>query len=143
ANDIERDYMRATRLLREAVALDSNFAEGWRKLAVAIRNSGAFAPSVGDSAIRRAYQLSDRMTERERDGVLAYYYFGSPGYDRAKAIETYQRMLARGDSAVALNNLATAFSSRREYAKAESLFRLQLSKQPNSLTAASNLVGVL
>ena len=74
----------SVRLLREAVALDSNFAEGWRKLTVAIRNTGAFAPSVADSAITRAYQLRDRMTERERDAVLAYYYSGSPGFRSRK-----------------------------------------------------------
>src|SRR4029079_10106904 len=57
ANDAERDYLRAIRLLREAFAFDSNCAEGWRKLAVATRNSGGFAPSVSGSAITRAYQL--------------------------------------------------------------------------------------
>ena len=86
ANDADRDYPRAIRLLREAVSLDSNFAEGWRKLAVALRNSRGFAISVSDSAIRRAFALSNRMTERERDAVLGYYYQYSPGYDREKAV---------------------------------------------------------
>jgi tetratricopeptide (TPR) repeat protein len=143
ANDAERDYMRAIRLLREAVALDSNFAEGWRKLAVAIRNTGGFPPSVSDSAIARAFQLRDRMTERERDAVLAYYYSSSPGYDRAKAIATYERMLARGDSLVALNNLATQYRGRRELARAESLFRAAIAVQPANQSAMSNLLGVL
>ncbi len=143
ANDAERDYPKAIRLLREAVALDSNFAEGWRKLSVAIRNSGGYAPSVADSAIQRAFSLRDRMTERERDAVLAYYYQGSPGYDRAKAIATYQRMLARGDSLVALNNLAIQYQSLREYAKAESLYRTLVAYQPGSLSGWTNLVSNL
>jgi tetratricopeptide (TPR) repeat protein len=143
ANDAERDYLKAVRLLREAVALDSNFAEGWRKLSVAIRNSGAFAPSAGDSAIRRAYQLSDRMTERERDAVLAYYYSREPGYDRARAIATYERMLARGDSLVALNNVAGEYRSRREFAKAESLYRAAIAVQPGNQSAWSNLLNTL
>jgi tetratricopeptide (TPR) repeat protein len=143
ANDAERDYPKAIRLLREAVALDSNFAEGWRKLAVAIRNSGTFAPSIGDSAITRAYQLRDRMTERERDAVLAYYYQRSPGYDRAKAVATYERMLARGDSQVALNNLATLYRERRVYAKAESLFKADIARQPAAQNAWGNLILVL
>ena len=143
ANDAERDYLRAIRLLREAVAFDSNFAEGWRKLAVATRNSGGFAPSVSDSAITRAYQLRDRMTERERDAVLAYYYSGSPGFDRAKAIATYERMLARGDSTVALNNLGLQYMSRREFAKAETLFRASIVSQPANQTSPGNLIGAL
>ena len=105
---------KAIGLLREAVALDSNFAEGWRKLAVAIRNSGGYAPSAADSAIRRAYALSGRMTERERDAVLGYYYQCSPGYDREKAMAAYERMLARGDSSVALVNLGVLSFGRRD-----------------------------
>jgi tetratricopeptide (TPR) repeat protein len=143
ANDIERDFPRAVRLLREAVSLDSNFAEGWRKLAVAMRNGGGFPPSASDSAIQRAYNLRDRMTERERDAVLAYYYQGSPGYDRSKAIATYERMLARGDSSVALQNLAVALGTRQQFARAESLYRTQLVREPNSQNATNNLLSVL
>ena len=143
ANDAERDYPKAIRLLREAVALDSNFAEGWRKLAVAIRNGGGYPPSVSDSAIRRAFQLSNRMTERERDAVLATYYSGSPGYDRAKTIAVYQRMLARGDSSVALNNVAIQYQTLRDYAKAESLYRTATVSQPTVINGWSNLVNVL
>jgi tetratricopeptide (TPR) repeat protein len=140
ANDAERDYAKAIKLLREAVALDSNFAEGWRKLAVAIRNQGGSAPSVADSAIRRAFALSGRMTERERDAVLGYYYQFSPGYDRAKAIAAYERMLGRGDSSVALVNLSTLYLGRREYVKAESLLRVSVRFQPGNQTSFSNLI---
>jgi tetratricopeptide (TPR) repeat protein len=143
ANDSERDYMRAISLLREAVALDSNFAEGWRKLAVAIRNSNGFAPSASDSAIRRAFALSGRMTERERDAVLGYYYQFSPGYDRDKAIAAYRRMLARGDSTVALTNIGVLLNGRREYAKAESVYRAAIALQPGNQSVYSNLLVTL
>jgi tetratricopeptide (TPR) repeat protein len=142
ANDGEQDYAKAVRLLREAVALDSNFAEGWRKLTVALRNRGGIPPSVSDSAIRRAYELRDRMTERERDAVLAYYYSGSPGYDRAKAIATYERMLARGDSSVALNNVALQYTGRREYTKAESLYRASIKRSPGTQLPYGNLLAL-
>ena len=143
ANDVERDYQRAVTLLREAVALDSNFAEGWRKLAVAIRNAGRYAPAVSDSAIRRAFALSDRMTERERDAVLGYYYSGSPGFDREKAAVAYRRMLARGDSIVALQNLGVIYGQRREYAKAESLYRAGIRLEPANMSSYNNLSGTL
>jgi tRNA A-37 threonylcarbamoyl transferase component Bud32 len=123
AGDAEEDYVRATRLYREAVALDSNFAEGWRKLAAAIYNSRVYAPAARDSALTRAYQLRDRLPERERDVVIASYYEASPGYDRVKTVATYERMLARGDSQFALHNLGNQYYSRREFAIAESLFR--------------------
>ncbi len=142
ANDAERDYMKAARLLREAVALDSNFAEGWRKLAVAIRNSGGFAPSVADSAITRALALSGRMTERERDAVIAYYYQFSPGLDRRKALDAYERMLARGDSLVALNNGASLYRGMRQFTKAETLFKAAIRIQPSNQSAYNNLILV-
>ena len=140
ANDADRDYMRAIALLREAVALDSNFAEGWRKLSVAIRNSGGFPPSASDSAITRAFQLRDRMTERERDAMLAYYYSNGPGHDRAKAIATYERMLARGDSAVALNNLSLQYRSKRDYEKTIAMTRASIAFQPSVQSGYNNLV---
>jgi tRNA A-37 threonylcarbamoyl transferase component Bud32/tetratricopeptide (TPR) repeat protein len=142
ANDVERDYMKSIALLREAVALDSNFAEGWRKLSVAIRNSGRFPPSASDSAIRKAFALAGRMTERERDAVLASYWGGTPGNDRAKAIATYERMLARGDSVLALNNVAIQYSSRQEYARSESLYRASIRVNPTAATSYSNLLNV-
>jgi tetratricopeptide (TPR) repeat protein len=143
ANDAERDYVKAIKSLREAVALDSNFAEGWRKLSVAIRNSGRYPPSASDSAMRKAYALVDRMTERERDAVLASYWSTSPGNDRAKSIEVYERMLARGDSAVALNNVAIQYASRQEFARAETLYRASIRVSPGTANGYSNLLSVL
>ena len=144
ANDVERDYAKAVRLLREAVALDSNFAEGWRKLAVAMGNGGGYPPSVLDSIIRRAVALSGRMIERERDVVLASFYNSSAtGRDRAKAAAVYERMLARGDTAVGGNNLALLYLNRREYARAESLYRATIAKNPDGFLAYSGLVGTL
>jgi tetratricopeptide (TPR) repeat protein len=142
ANDAERDYVKAVAALRAAVALDSNFAEGWRKLSVAIRNSGRYPPSASDSAMRKAFALADRMTERERDAVLASYWSTSPGNDRAKSIAVYERMLARGDSALALNNVAIQYASRQEHARAETLYRASIRSNPTAATSYSNLIGI-
>jgi tetratricopeptide (TPR) repeat protein len=143
AGDAEEDYVRATRLYREAVALDSNFAEGWRKLAAAIYNTGAYAPAAMDSALTRAYQLRDRMSERERDAVIAFYYEGSPGYDRVKAVAAYERMLARGDSEIALHDLGNVHRSRREFAIAESLYRAGAAVEPSKPSGFWSLTDVL
>jgi hypothetical protein len=143
ANDAERDYPKAVRLLREAVAIDSNFGEGWRKLSAAIGNTDGYAPSAADSAITRAYRLRDRMTERERDVVIGFYFSHSPGFDRAKAIATYERMLARGDSGAATINLGLQYITRREYAKAEQLFRANIAAKPGDQLAWLNLLFTL
>ena len=137
AHDVEADYPKAIRLLREAVVVDTLFAEAWRKLGVAMGNMG-MPPSERDPVLDRAFALRDRLTERDRLRVTATYYWSGPGRDRAKAIEAYERLLARGDSDVVLNNLALALLNRREAARAESLYRAP-SRAP-SLLRLSNLI---
>jgi hypothetical protein len=55
----------ASQRLREAVRIDTAFAMAWRKLGVALSNSGLPRIQV-DSALAHAYRFRDRLTERER-----------------------------------------------------------------------------
>ena len=84
ANDLEADYDRAIPLLREAVALDTTFAMGYRKLGVVLWNRRMPEASV-DSALSKAYQYRDRLTERERNIAFGSYFFNGPGRNRGKA----------------------------------------------------------
>jgi len=144
ANDVDRDFRSAVLRLREAVQIDSNFAEGWRKLAVAMFNRGGFTPSARDSVLDRSVALSSRLNENDRDRVLAYYYDqSSTHHDRAKSIAAYERLLSRGDSVVGLNNLALQVQSRREYARADTLFRAAIVHQPGAGLFYSNLIGAV
>jgi tRNA A-37 threonylcarbamoyl transferase component Bud32/tetratricopeptide (TPR) repeat protein len=131
-NDIESNYRAAIPLLREAVAIDSMFAEGWRKLAVALGNAG-MPVAQSDSALSRAYGLRDRLSERERDIITASWFRFGAHRDRARALAVYDAMLARGDSdVIALNNLALELLGRREYARSETLYRAALRGQPDA-----------
>src|SRR5579884_2239382 len=122
AADVDRQYGKAAEYLRQAVAIDSNFAGAWRKLAVVMRNAGAPASSV-DSAITRAHTLRDHLTETERLLTDAYYYTNGPGRDRAKGLAAYDALMKLGDTATAGNNAGLLLVSRREFARAETLFR--------------------
>jgi tRNA A-37 threonylcarbamoyl transferase component Bud32/tetratricopeptide (TPR) repeat protein len=143
ANEVDRDFGLAVTRLREAVQIDSNFAEGWRKLAVAMSNRGGFTVSASDSVLDRALALSGRLNERDRDRIQGFYHTNSTHGNRAKAIEAYERMLARGDSAVAINNLALAYESRREFGRSDTLFRAAVARTPGSALYAFNLIGDL
>jgi tRNA A-37 threonylcarbamoyl transferase component Bud32 len=106
--------------LEEAIALDSNFAMAWRKLAVAVGNSGG-ARAREAAASARAYQLRDRLPGTERDLATAYYYGAVEG-DLAKESAAYRSLLEREpDNATALNNLAVNYNMNRQFAAAESL----------------------
>jgi tetratricopeptide (TPR) repeat protein len=107
-------------VLEEAIALDSNFAMAWRKLAVAVGNSLGSREREA-AASTRAYELRDRLPGAERDLAMAYY-FGVIEGDLEKEAAAYRSLLEREpDNGVALNNLALIYNTTRRYAAAESL----------------------
>jgi tetratricopeptide (TPR) repeat protein len=140
AADVDGDYVKAARLLREAVAIDSTFAMAWRKLAVAFTNNRSPRSQV-DSAISQAFKYRDRLNEPEKYAAIAYYYSYGPGRDRAKAISAYETLLERGDSSL-LNNLAILVSTRREYARAESLYAAAIRTNQDLYNPYTNIVSV-
>jgi eukaryotic-like serine/threonine-protein kinase len=142
AFDVQRDYEAAIPLLRRAVAIDTGFATAWRKLGTAMGNIYYRQSSI-DSAINRAFALRHRLTDQERLLTEGYYYFRGAGRDRNKSVAAYEALLQRGDSVFALNNLGSLHSSLRNYAKAESLYRIQLRQRPDLTTSLTNLEGVL
>jgi tetratricopeptide (TPR) repeat protein/tRNA A-37 threonylcarbamoyl transferase component Bud32 len=142
AFDVERDFQKAIPLLRQAVALDTGFATAWRKLGTALSNA-RYPQSAVDSAVSNAYRMRERLTESERHLAEAYYFMRGAGRDRAKAEPPYLAMLRRGDSSYALNNLAVLYMSRREFARAESLYRTSIRRFPENAIPIPNLVGAL
>ena len=129
--------------LREAVRIDTGFAMAWRKLGVALSNSGMPRPRV-DSALSRAYQFRDRLTERERLLAEGTYYQLGPGRDRRRAIQAYDRLLALDPTeSGAANNLASILMGRRDFARAESLFKQQIAAGRASSQNYTNLIAVL
>jgi tetratricopeptide (TPR) repeat protein len=141
-NDVTRDYIKSVEYLRHAVLLDSNFAMAWRKLGVALGNA-RYPQSSADSALTRAHLLADRLTAGERLAAEAYYYDHGPGRDRAKAIAAYEDLLKRGDSSIAPHNLALDLTTRRDFARAESLYRAFIRLNPGNALTYGNLVSTL
>jgi tetratricopeptide (TPR) repeat protein len=126
-------------LMREAVRRDSTFAMAWSWLATQAQAAGMFA--LSDSARARAYALRDRLTEYERLSVTASY-FGFPYQrDPRKAEAALQALVDRGDSIPALTNLATMYLNRRDYERADPLFRVSSIK--TTPTGAMSFVATL
>ena len=142
AFDIEHDFAKAIPLLRRAVSIDTGFATAWRKLGTALNNS-QYPASVSDSAVTKAYQLRARLTENERYLAEAYYFQKGPGHDRQRAIAAYQALLDRGDTGYAANNLGVAYTEMRNFAKAESLYRMALRVSPDNNIPLPNMVNML
>ena len=142
ANDMENDYPKALALLQQAVALDSTFAMAWRKLGVVRSNAGMPQAQIF-AALEHAYRYRDRLTERERNIAIASYFDTGPGRDRGRAIAAYEALVLRDSTdGVAVNNLALQLWSRREYARAESLYERDVRVRSSSF-AYANLPSVL
>jgi len=137
ANDLEGNDGKAIEYLRRAVAIDTGFAMAWRKLAV-VEGNASLGQAVVDSAIGRAYAHADRLTTHDSLLTAAYYFERGPGHDRQRAQRAYEALMRNGDTAYA-NNLALNFGQRRQYAAAESLFRMNIRATPSMGLAYSNL----
>lgn len=98
------DQLRMVALLEEAIALDSMFAAAHRKLGIALGNLG-IRRTDRIAALTRAYELRDRLPERERLHAIGSYH-GTVTLDRQRAAEAYRAVLALDpDDDVATNNL--------------------------------------
>ena len=141
--DMGGNPIEASARLREAVRIDTTFAMAWRKLGVALNNSGLPRVSI-DSALEKAYQYRDRLTERERLLAEGTYFQLGPGRDRSKAIRAYEALLALDPTeTAAANNLANILNGRREFARAESLYKSQIEAGRATSQQYTNLVPVL
>ena len=103
ANEVFGDYDQAVKLADEAIRLDSSFAMAYGMVAVAHDNAGRFAE--GRRYSRRAYELRQRLPDRERLYVEAWYHWAVL-LDPRSTVETYELLLSQyPDEARAVNNL--------------------------------------
>ncbi|MFY9907217.1 MAG: protein kinase [Terriglobales bacterium] len=72
---------------KHAIALDSNFAAAYAALGTTYFNLRE--PALANENLQKAFELRDRVSDRERYWFSAYYYHLVIG-DLDKAVETYQ-----------------------------------------------------
>jgi DNA-binding winged helix-turn-helix (wHTH) protein/tetratricopeptide (TPR) repeat protein len=111
---------------QRAVEIDPNFAIAYNQLAVVYKNINDFDRM--EECARKAYQLRDRTSERERLAIQASYYKGVTG-ELDKAAQTYELWLARypGDPTPVggLANVYSALGDMEKYLEqARELMRL-------------------
>ena len=136
------DELKARDLIKEAIALDTGFAMAWRKLAALEGNIGGnFSDQM--AAATHAYQLRERLPEREKLLATAYFYW-TVDYDSDKIIAAYQQVLDTWpDDNTAGNNIAIELITRRRYAEAEAILDRQLAASPQVGVLYSNMMEVL
>jgi eukaryotic-like serine/threonine-protein kinase len=105
----KRDHAKSIELMKKAVAIDPGFAMAYRSLAVSYNNTYMFDES--EKWMRKALELSDRVSEKERLLIEADY-FSRTERTAAKAIEALGKLLAiYPDDAFANTKLAYQYLS--------------------------------
>jgi tetratricopeptide (TPR) repeat protein len=123
--------------LLRAVQIDPNFAMAYATMGVAYNNSRR--PTEGIAALKKAYELRDRASEREKFYIQAHYFdevILNP--EKTLAVyaewrETYPR------DAVPLDNTALLYSSIGQHDKAMDFASQATRLDPNDRYAGANL----
>jgi hypothetical protein len=141
--DMGGNPLAASERLREAVRIDSTFAMAWRKLGVALNNSGLPRLQV-DSALEKAYQFRDRLTERERLLAEGTYFQLGPGRDRRQACERTSRSSRWTlPKRPRRTTSRTSFRARREFVRCRVVVQEHDRRGPRDRAAVPNLIPVV
>ncbi len=142
ALEYEGDIDKGISLLEDAVGLDSAFAMAWRKLGVALSNLSLEKARYVE-ALTKAYEHSDRLTERERYRTIASYHESVTGEDD-KAITAYRALLdVYPEETGAVNNLSVLYWFARDYAASEDMARRALALDSAAAFHHTNLLVAL
>jgi tetratricopeptide (TPR) repeat protein/tRNA A-37 threonylcarbamoyl transferase component Bud32 len=134
---LQGQYQQSISKMQEVLEIDPDFAMAHRSLAVSYGNMGR-RPGR-NRAVQKAFELSDRVSERERLAIRGDYYMTSrQTYDRA--IESYQRLLSLySDDRIANINLGIVYFSIEEFEKAVELYQNYIQYNPDGLLGYWNL----
>src|SRR5712692_2301591 len=85
---LKGSYSDAIPFFRRAIELDPNFAIAYARLATAYANTGQ--RDLATEAAQKAYDLRDRVSEREKFYITAVSYYGLVTREREKYVETLE-----------------------------------------------------
>jgi serine/threonine protein kinase/tetratricopeptide (TPR) repeat protein len=124
--------------LKRALALDQNFARAYAALGTAYANLNQSSLAIEN--FKKAYELRDRVSERERYYIEAQYYLFATGeVERAK--QTYvQWIQTYPDDDIPHTNLSAAYLMLGQYEKSAAETREGLRITPDDSISYGNLV---
>ena len=115
AKNNQGDFLGGSVLSKRAIELDPNFAMAYRGLAVELGNMGQY--ETGLPYIKKAFELKDRASEREKLAITSDYYEWTGQADKAiETYEIYKQTYPRDDRPFV--NLAVSYMFLGQYDKA-------------------------
>jgi len=125
------EFRKSIPLMEKAIAIDPGFVMAYRSLAMSYRNLGYSAEAK--KYFQKAFDLSDRASDRERYIIQGDYYWQSEStYD--KAIEAYNKLLALyPDDRIGNTNSAVVYSRLEEWDKAIERNEMMIKNKEDSI----------
>jgi serine/threonine protein kinase/tetratricopeptide (TPR) repeat protein len=125
---------------KRAIEPDPDFAMAYVGLGAGYSNLNQ--PSLGANYLKKAFDLRDRVTEREKFFITSLYYILATG-ELEKANQTYElwKQVYPRD-AVPYGNLSINYMIRGQYEKAATEVRASLRLDPNWVSGYANLGGI-
>jgi eukaryotic-like serine/threonine-protein kinase len=127
----------AAPFLRRAIELDPNFAMAYARLGISYNNLNQ--PSLAAENLKKAYELRDRVSEREKFHITADYYRVATG-ELEKEAQTYILWVqSYPRDPIPLTNLGANSSILGQWQKAVQETQDALRLDPNDVIAYGNL----
>lgn len=132
------DFKGAIPSFERAVSLDPNFAMAYAALAANNQNIGESGRAA--ECARRAYDLRQRVSERERFAIESAYYFNvTEDYEAArKVLELWEQVYPRDD--VPPNNLGIIYATQGDHERALAARQESLKLDPGNVVGYSNVM---
>ena len=133
----EKGDAEAIPFFKRAIELDPDFAFAYAALGISYYNLNQ--PSLAANYLKKAFDLRDRVTEREKFHITALYYELATG-ELEKANQTYElwtQVYPRDD--VAYGNLGSNYMILGQYESAATETREALRLEPTNVTGYENL----
>jgi tetratricopeptide (TPR) repeat protein len=125
---------------KHAIELDPNFAMAYAALGMSYTNLRE--PGLAYASLQKAYDLRDKVSERERFRISATYYLLATG-ELEKAIQTYELWAqAYPRNGEPYGNLGVDYTYLGQYEKAAEATLQDLRLNPGSAASYTNLVGI-
>jgi serine/threonine protein kinase/tetratricopeptide (TPR) repeat protein len=139
AQVIKNDYAAAIPLLQRATSLDPNFAMAYARLGANYFNLNETVRASEN--IRKAFELRERVSEREKFYIASHYgHFVTGNLEAArKSYELWAQTYPRDH--VPSNNLAVIYNNLGDYPGALATAQQTLKMNPGSGTSYSNLAS--
>jgi tetratricopeptide (TPR) repeat protein len=135
----EKEFAEALPYFKRAVELDPNFARAYASLGTAYLSVSQFQQAVEN--YKKAYELRDRVSERERYYIEGQYYSMVTG-EIGKSIQTYSQWAqAYPADDIPPNNLGFDYSLVGQLDKALVETQESLRLTPNSVIGYGNVMG--